>query len=119
MDVVAEQCSAIIVRIRDDSCIHGGGHDNRGMRPILLALCPSANEVGNNQASAKEHDGAVEKDLQALVVAQMEAGDSDIPEESEHRTANENYDTGSIFRSCASVSGLVIIRTHRLLPSEK
>jgi hypothetical protein len=64
------------------------------MRPVLLALCSSANEVGNNQASAKEHDGAVEEDFQALVVAQMQAGDSDIPEKSEHGAANENYDTG-------------------------
>jgi hypothetical protein len=75
--------------------------------------------VGNNQASAKEHDGAVEKNLQALFVAQMKAGDGDIPEKSEHGAANENYDTGSIFRSCPPVSGLVIIRTHRLPPSEK
>jgi hypothetical protein len=89
------------------------------MRPVLLALCPSANEVGNNQASAKEHDGAVEKDLQAFVIAQMEAGDGDIPEKSEHGAANENHDTGGIFRSCAPVAGLVIIRTHRLRPSEK
>jgi hypothetical protein len=49
----------------------------------------------------------------------MEAGDGDIPEKSEHGAANENYDTGSIFRSCPPVSGLVIIRTHRLPPSEK
>jgi len=33
------------------------------------------------------------------------AGDGDIPKKSEHGAANENYDTGSIFRPCASVSG--------------
>jgi hypothetical protein len=49
----------------------------------------------------------------------MEAGDGDIPEKSEHGAANENHDTGSIFRACAPVAGLVIIRTHRLRPSEK
>jgi hypothetical protein len=49
----------------------------------------------------------------------MEAGDGDIPEKSEHGAANENYDTGSIFRPCAPVAGLIIIRTHRLRPSEK
>jgi hypothetical protein len=49
----------------------------------------------------------------------MEAGDGDIPEKSEHGADNENYDTGSIFRPCASVSGLIIVRTHRLRPSEK
>jgi hypothetical protein len=49
----------------------------------------------------------------------MKAGGGYIPEKSEHGAANENYDTGSIFRSCPPVSGLVIIRTHRLLPSEK
>jgi hypothetical protein len=49
----------------------------------------------------------------------MQAGDGDIPEKSEYGAAKQNNNTGDIFRSCPPVSGLVIIRTHRLLPSEK
>jgi hypothetical protein len=49
------------------------------MRPVLLALPSSASKVGYDQASAKEQNGAVEEDFQALIVAQMETGYGDIP----------------------------------------
>jgi hypothetical protein len=49
----------------------------------------------------------------------MQAGYSDIPEKSEHGTAKQNNDTGDIFRSCPPVAGLIIVRTHRLMPTEK
>jgi len=38
------------------------------MRPILLKLAFSTGEVSDDQAAAKEHDGAVEEDFQALIV---------------------------------------------------
>jgi hypothetical protein len=64
---------------------------------------PAANEVRNNEASAKEHDGAVEEDLQALVIAQMEARHGDVPAESNGTAQRiENKDTGDIFRSCGA-----------------
>jgi hypothetical protein len=89
------------------------------MRPVLLALPSSISKVGDDQASAKKQNDAVEEYFQALIVAQMETGYGDIPEKSEHRAAKENNDTGDIFRSCSPVSGLVIVRTHRLMPTEK
>ena len=92
---------------------------NGRMRPVFLALCSSAGEVGDDQAAAKEHDGAVEENFQTLIVAQMESGYGDVPEESEHGAAKQYNDTGDIFRSCPPVAGLIIVRTHRLRPSEK
>jgi hypothetical protein len=89
------------------------------MRPVFFSLLSSPCEMSYEQASAKEHDGAIKEDFQALIVAQMQAGYSDIPEKSEHGAAKQNNDTGNIFRSCSPVSGLVIVSTHWLRPSEK
>jgi hypothetical protein len=38
------------------------------MRPVFFSLLSSPCEMSYEQASAKEHDGAIEEDFQALVV---------------------------------------------------
>jgi hypothetical protein len=89
------------------------------MRPVLLTIAFSAGKVSDYQAAAEEHDCTVKEDFQALIVAKMEAGDGDIPEETEDGATQKHNETGKIFGTSAPVSGLVIVRTHKLRPSEK
>jgi hypothetical protein len=52
------------------------------VRPVFLSLLPAANQLRNDEAAAKEQDGAVQEDFEALVIAQMEARHGDVPAES-------------------------------------
>jgi len=103
MHVVAEQCSAILCA--SVTIVHPWlwARQQKDLAS-LLALCPSANEVGNNQASAK-NTMAQSRDLQALVFAQMEA-ETRYTREIRRRRSYENT-TPRIFRLCA-LAGLVI-----------
>jgi hypothetical protein len=89
------------------------------MGPVFLALPSSTCEMSDQQTSAKEYDGAIKEDFETLIVAQMEAGYRDIPEQAKHSAAKQYDDAGEIFRPCAPVAGLIVVRTHRLRPSEK
>jgi hypothetical protein len=73
------------LRIANHLRILGCLNNDCGVRPVLLSLLPAANQLRNNEAAAKEQDGARQEDFKALVIAQMEARHGDIPAESERR----------------------------------
>ena len=68
MHVVSEKRSRILVRIVDNSCVFQCRDCDGRMRPVFFSLLSSPCEMSYEQASAKEHDGAIKEDFQALVV---------------------------------------------------
>jgi hypothetical protein len=50
--------------------------------PVFLSLPPAANQLCNDEAAAKEQDGAIQEDFQTLRIAQMDARHGDVPAES-------------------------------------
>src|SRR5208337_3935521 len=81
VDVVSEQSCSVLVGVANHLRIHGSLNNDCWVGPVFLSLPPAANQLCNDEAAAKEQDGAVEEDFQALVIAQMEARHSDIPAE--------------------------------------
>jgi hypothetical protein len=60
------------------------------MRPHLLALRSTADEVRKNQRNSKEADRKIEKDFKALRVSEMKARYSDVPEDHQYRTSSQD-----------------------------
>ena len=66
MDVVAQNCRKIAVGVLNDAGIFAPGDCDGGMRPRLLSLRPASDQMREYQDKAKEADGNVQKDLEAL-----------------------------------------------------
>jgi hypothetical protein len=68
------------------------------VRPHLFALLAAANEVRKQQRNSKDADHEIEKDFKALVASQVEARNSDVPEDTQHahppRTTNPARSAG-------------------------
>ena len=67
------------------------------MWPVLLSLSSPANQLCEEQASAEKQNGDVEEHFKALLVAQMEARNSNVPCERERGTGDQNQNAGDIF----------------------
>jgi hypothetical protein len=60
------------------------------VRPHLFALFAAADEVRQQQRNSKDADHEIKEYLKALVASQMEARNSDVPEDTQHGTSPQN-----------------------------
>jgi hypothetical protein len=90
MDVVAEDRSIVSNRGLDDGCVFRARDRNGGVRPHFFALLATANEVRQQQRNSKDADHEIEKDFEALVASQVEARNSDVPENTQYSTSSKN-----------------------------
>ena len=77
-------------RSLDDGCVFRAGDRYGGVRPHLFALLAAANEVRKQQRNSKDADHEIEEYLKALVASQVEARNSDVPEDTQHGTSPKN-----------------------------
>jgi hypothetical protein len=72
-----------------------------------------------DEAAAKQQDRAVEEDLEALIFAQMQTRNSDIPGKRDCGACEQNQDAGDVFRASLTPSGLIVVWDHPRPPREK
>jgi hypothetical protein len=90
VDVVTENRGLLANRGLDDGCVFRAGDRNGWVRPHLFALLAAANEVRHQQRNSKDADYEIEKDFEALVASQVEARNSDVPENTQYSTSPKN-----------------------------
>ena len=87
VDVISEQRSPAVVGIADHFGVFRCRDHDGGVRPVLFSLLPATNQLRRDEAAAKEQDGAVEEDFEALGIAQMETRQGDVLAESNGGTS--------------------------------
>jgi hypothetical protein len=64
------------------------------MRPVILSFLSAADKLSDDQPSAKEENGEVYENLQALAVTEMQPGNGDVPAKREQCTNKEHQNAG-------------------------